>query len=163
MSRRPLIIHNPNLQTLRQRYAYAALTLAFWILWFYLWTPLITLVAWLLGADRFYDTMIGRGGIDMLMSMLGLFGLVILSMGTVFGGWALYNRWRVRGRDKRRGSPAVSDAELGEYFTLTPEQLALLRDSRRAVVAHDADGRINGLSAADSTDEDRSSRTGTES
>lgn len=160
MSRRPLIIQNPNMQTLRQRYAYAALTLLFWLLWIYLWTPLITFVAWIFGAERFYDTMIGHGGIDMLKSMLGMFGLIVLGMGAVFGGWALYNRWLVRGRDKRRGSPPVTDTELCERFTLAPEQLELLRATRRTVVTHDAAGNISDLRTEDASAYP-SGRTGT--
>ncbi|MDR2878066.1 MAG: poly-beta-1,6-N-acetyl-D-glucosamine biosynthesis protein PgaD [Chromatiales bacterium] len=147
MSRRPLIIQNAQLQTSRQRYAYAVLTLVFWVIWLYLWTPLITLVAWLFGAERFYDAMIVQGGIELVKSLIGIFSLLILGMGTVFGGWAVYNRWLVRGRDKRRGSPPVTDIELCEHFQITAEQLQILRSSRHAVVAHNDDGNISKLRA----------------
>lgn len=146
MSKQPLIIENPGLQTLRQRYAFAALTLIFWVIWFYLWMPIITLVAWLFGAERFYETMIARSGIDMLVGLLGLYGLVILIMGTVLGGWAWYNRWLVRGRDKRRGSGVIEQTEIEAFFKVSPEQSGIARGARRVVIEHDEDGQIKTVS-----------------
>lgn len=149
MSRQPLIIQNPSLQTLKQRYAFAALTLVFWLVWFYLWTPVITLLAWLFGADRFYETMIARSGIDMLVGLLGLYGLVILSMGIVLGGWAWYNRLRVRGRDKRRGSAAILPVEVNAFFMLSQEQADIARRGRRVVIEHDEDGQVRDVRTAE--------------
>lgn len=142
MSKQPLIIENPGLQTLRQRYAYAALTLIFWVVWFYLWMPIITLFAWLFGADRFYETMIAHSGIDMLAGLLGLYGLVILSMGAILGGWAWYNRLLVRGRDKRRNSAPADPAELDVFFGVSPEQSDIARRARQVVIEHDESGGI---------------------
>lgn len=156
--RRPLIIENPGLQTLRQRYAFAALTLIFWVIWFYLWMPVITLVAWLFGADRFYETMIAHSGMDLLVSLLGLYGLVILSMGTILGGWAWYNRLRVRGRDKRRSSTPIDAAGLDAFFGTRPEQSSLARGARRVVIEHDEDGKIREIHAGHPKDPTTPSR-----
>lgn len=145
MSKPPLIIENPGLQTLRQRYAYAALTLIFWVVWFYLWMPIITLFAWLFGADRFYETMIAHSGMDLLFDLLGLYGLIILSMGAILGGWAWYNRLRVRGRDKRRGSATVGSDEMESFFMVEPEQLDAARRGKRVVIEHDEDGKVQGI------------------
>ena len=41
-----LIIDKPALQALPDRLVWAAVTAVFWLIWFYLWLPWITLVAW---------------------------------------------------------------------------------------------------------------------
>ncbi|MCC6209165.1 MAG: poly-beta-1,6-N-acetyl-D-glucosamine biosynthesis protein PgaD [Gammaproteobacteria bacterium] len=142
MSKRPLIIENPELQTLRQRYAFAALTLFFWVLWFYLWIPVISLLAWLFGAERFYQAMIVNSGLDTLLDLLGLYSVVILVMGAILSSWAWYNQIRFRGREKRRASPSVTADEIQSFFALRTEQLDLARYAKHVVIEHDEDGKV---------------------
>jgi len=148
MSKRPLIIENPELQTPRQRYTFAALTLLFWIVWFYLWIPVVSLLAWLFGAERFYQAMITRSGLEALVELLGLYALIILIMGVIFTGWAWYNQLRVRGRDKRRASATVTPAEIGSFFMLKPEQLDVARYAKHVVIEHDEHGHVKDVRVA---------------
>ncbi len=148
MSKRPLIIENPELQTPQQRYVFAAITFLFWILWFYLWIPIISLLAWLFGAERFYKAMIVHSGLDTLLELLGLYSVVILIMGAVLAGWAWYNQIRFRSREKRRASPVVAAEEMRTFFLLEPAQFDLARDARRLVIEHDEHGRVKDIRAA---------------
>lgn len=145
MSKRPLIIDNPELQTPRERYAFAALTLVFWIVWFYLWIPVVSLLAWLFGAERFYQAMITHSGLDALIELLGLYSIIILVMGVILAAWAWYNQVRVRGRDKRRSSITVTPAEVGSFFALKPEQLDLARYAKHVVIEHDEHGQVKDI------------------
>lgn len=145
MSKRPLIIENPELQTPQQRYAFAVVTLIFWIVWFYLWIPVVSLLAWLFGAERFYQAMITHSGLDALIELLGLYSIIILVMGVILAGWAWYNQLRVRGRDKRRGSTTVTPAEVSSYFALKPEQLDVARYAKHVVIEHDEHGGIRDI------------------
>src|ERR1017187_7341901 len=43
------IIDRPSLQTARQRLIYGSVTLGFWVLWIYLWLPIVGLIGWALG------------------------------------------------------------------------------------------------------------------
>jgi biofilm PGA synthesis protein PgaD len=145
MSKRPLIIDNPELQTPRQRYAFAAVTLVFWVLWFYLWIPIVSLLAWLFGAERFYQEMISKSGLDALIEILGLYAIIILTMGIILSGWAWYNQLRFRGHDKRRASAVVTPAEAASFFALKPEQLDLARYAKHVVIEHDDHGNIRDI------------------
>jgi biofilm PGA synthesis protein PgaD len=142
---RPLIIESPNLQDLRQRYAFAALTLVFWVVWFYLWIPLVSLVAWLMGIEVFYDQMILLDGLRGLRDLLGWYGLVIALLGLSLGGWAWYNFKRFGGREKRRDSPLLEPEAIAGHFGLTEGQLAAAKSAQRLVIVHDDGGWVSEL------------------
>jgi biofilm PGA synthesis protein PgaD len=143
--KRPLIIENPELQTPRQRYTFAVVTFIFWIVWFYLWIPIVSLIAWLFGAERVYQAMVVHSGFQPLLQLLGLYSIIILVMGLLLGGWAWYNQVRVRGRDKRRNSAVVTAAEIGTFFLLQPEQLDVARYAKHVVIEHDEQGKVKDI------------------
>ena len=133
----PLIIESPDLQELRQRYAFAALTLVFWVVWFYLWTPLVSLVAWLFGLDLLYNEMVLFDGWHALQDLLGWYALVIVLLAFILGSWAWYNLKRFGVRDKRRQAPAVTPSEVAGHFGLPEGDLAAIKSARRVVISHD--------------------------
>ena len=145
MSRRPLIIETPDLQGLRQRYASAILTLMFWFLWFYLWIPVLSLLAWLLGLEAFYREMILFEGFYGERHLLARYGLTILLIGSGYLAWALYNQFRFRGRERRHRHRRVDRETLAGDFGITPTDVARLQEGRRLTITHDATGRIRGI------------------
>ncbi|MFQ5488183.1 MAG: poly-beta-1,6-N-acetyl-D-glucosamine biosynthesis protein PgaD [Gammaproteobacteria bacterium] len=145
MKRQPLIIDTPSLQSLRQRYAYALITLLFWVLWFYLWIPVISLVAWLLSADVFYREMIRLDGLYGLLDLLGWYGLVIASIAVFYSGWALYNQFRFRGKNRRQEQPEVEPLELADAFNIEPALILPLQEAKRLLIVHDEQGEIRGI------------------
>ena len=142
MKHPPLIIDTPSLQSLRQRYAYAFLTLIFWVLWFYLWIPVISLVAWLLGIKVFYREMIVLEGLQGLVDLLGWYGLTIAVIAVCYTGWALYNQFRFRGRNRRHEQPEVEPLEVANSFDIEPALILPLQEAKRILIAHDEQGRI---------------------
>ncbi len=140
--KQPLIIETPSLQSLRQRYAYALLTLAFWVLWFYLWIPVISLVAWLLGVKAFYREMIFLDGLHEQQELLIWYGLTIAIVGICYISWALYNQFRFRGRERRLTPPVVTVEELAGDFDLDPALVSTLQEAKRIRIVHDEQGRI---------------------
>ena len=142
----PHIIQRPDLQTLRQRFGYSFLTLLFWLIWFYLWIPLLSLGGWAFGVELFYDEMIVRDGLQAQIELLGLYFLVIFLISATLGVWALVNLWRFRGNE-RRGARPVADAEvLANDFSVTREQVESWRGCKRLIISHDADGNIVAVS-----------------
>ena len=141
----PLIIESPDLQELRQRYAFAALTFVFWVVWFYLWTPLVSLVAWLFGLDLLYDEMAVFDGWRALQELLGWYALVIFLLALILGSWAWYNLKRFGRREKRRQAPTVTPSEVAGHFGLPEEDLATIKTAHRVVISHDDSGRICGI------------------
>ncbi len=138
----PHIIQRPDMQTLRQRFGYSFLTFLFWVIWFYLWIPLLSLAGWLFGVEIFYDEMVVREGLQTLLDLLGLYVLVIFLISATLGIWAAVNLWRFRGKERRSARVAVDDASLADDFGVTTEQVACWRQSRRLLMSHDEQGNI---------------------
>lgn len=140
--KKPLIIHSPSLQSLQQRYASAVFTFIFWLLWFVLWTPLITLVGWLMGFDVFYLEIFELEGYEALLADLNIFLLWVALFGGGLGVWALYNYLRFRGVDRRTAVSPVTCRQLADYFELDESVVRQHRDSQWLAVSFDPDGRI---------------------
>jgi biofilm PGA synthesis protein PgaD len=140
--KQPLIIESPDLQTLRQRYTYAALTLFFWIFWFYLWIPVISLIAWLLGIETFYDQMVVQAGLEAFSELLDLYITVIMALGVTLIGWALYNQIRFRGKERRTLQPNVSKNEVAQFFELDPILTTRLQQAKYIELGHNEQGQL---------------------
>ena len=82
------IIERSDLQSPRQRTLSGALTLAFWAFWFYLWLPVLALLAWALGVQQAFKYMVVLGGYHEVIRLLGLYSLIIL----LLGGGLVYGR-----------------------------------------------------------------------
>lgn len=138
----PHIIQRPDLQTLRQRFGDSFLTFLFWLAWFYLWIPLISLGAWAFGVNLFHDEMVVSAGLQALIELLGLYFLVIFLISATLGIWALINLWRFRGNERRGAQPIVDEAALANDFGVTSEKIVAWQRCKRLVISHDADGNI---------------------
>jgi biofilm PGA synthesis protein PgaD len=140
-----LIIETPHLQNLRQRYGFATLTLLFWVLWLYMWLPLISLVAWFFGMKVFYFHMIELGGYVGLMELLGWYTLTVLLIAIVFGAWMLVNLFRFRGKERRRPIQHVKDQQVADYFGVDSEYLSRFSSARSVIVHQTKDGQITSI------------------
>lgn len=138
-----LIIENPALQSTGQKVLYGTLTVVFWAIWIYLWLPLITLAGWSFGLFRFMDIMVVRDGLTALRGVLMFYLFVVAVMGGSLILWALYNRIRFSGRERRtsrrdeHSSPHIARA-LGKR-----ESVVLIWQNQKTLrVSHHPDGRI---------------------
>ncbi|WP_404356522.1 poly-beta-1,6-N-acetyl-D-glucosamine biosynthesis protein PgaD [Methylotuvimicrobium sp. KM1] len=139
---KPLIIDSPSLQSLKQKYISAALTFIFWILWFYLWIPVITLLGWWAGADMFYLQMIELGGVELLFQDLAFILKCIALLGGSLAVWAAYNYYRFRNLDRRTPLPNVSNEALARHFGIDPKSLTDLQNAKFITVQFDDNGKI---------------------
>jgi biofilm PGA synthesis protein PgaD len=139
---RPLIFERPELQAPRQRVVFGALTLAFWMLWVYLWLPVISLVAWYFGGSTVYREMVSRSGYEAVVELLAVYGAIV---GILAGGlvlWALYNWARFSSRERRRALPALTLQETADRFRLSAPQLGQWQKAKRVLVHRSEDGDI---------------------
>ena len=139
----PIILRD-HLQSPQQRTINGVLTVAFWAFWFYLWLPLLALLAWTLGMQQAYKYMIVLGGYHDVIKLLAIYRLVIVLLGGALLAWAGYNIRRFSGVEHRTGSPAVTPKEIARDFGM--DQLAVERwqAARYLHVTHDERGRIAG-------------------
>jgi len=127
------IIERSDLQSPRQRTLSGALTLAFWALWFYLWLPVLALLAWALGVQQAFKYMVVLGGYHEVIRLLGLYSLIILLLGGGLVLWASYNIIRFHGVE--RAPPTCHHAiEIGRDFGQDPKSVARWQSEHRLYV-----------------------------
>ena len=136
------IIERSDLQSPRQRTLSGALTLAFWAFWFYLWLPVLALLAWTLGVQQAFKYMVVLGGYHEVIRLLGLYSLIILLLGGGLVLWAIYNIIRFHGVERRTANQPVTPTEIGRDFGKDPKSVARWQSERRLYVTHDQEGRI---------------------
>ena len=123
-------INMPTLLPRRRRVADAILTALMWAFYSYLWAPLISLVAWLLGFEFAYDVLVRAGGLELLRDVILFYGTMVALIFIVVSGWSAVNRSRFADHNRRKAIRVVTEEEISDYFGLEAEQLATMRDSQ---------------------------------
>ncbi len=141
-------IDAPHLLSQRRRFGDAIATGVMWILYSYLWAPLISLLAWLLGFEFAYDVMVRAGGVDALKDALWWYGVVLASIFVAVAVWSAINRRRFAERNRRQSGQYVSDTRIAEYFALQQGALQKMRSSRIMSLSFDAKGCIEQINAS---------------
>jgi biofilm PGA synthesis protein PgaD len=129
-SERKLHINVPALLPRRRRVADAVLTALMWAFYSYLWAPLISLVAWLLGFEFAYDVLVRAGGLQLLQDVIVFYGVSVALIFIAVSGWSIINRSRFAHHNRRKAIRAVTEEEISDYFGITAEQLATMRNSQ---------------------------------
>ena len=140
-----LIIERPELQTPQQRYIFSLLTLAFWGIWFYLWLPLLSLFAWLLGFEFFYESMIRQNGFESLLALVGWYGLVVGASALMLVLWSAYNLTRFQGKNKRTTNISVTSEQMAGFFQIEESAVQLCQQEKRVAFEFDQDGSIRSI------------------
>lgn len=141
--KRPLIIHSPSLQSLQQRYVSALFTFIFWMIWIFLWTPLVTLVGWLSGLDLIYIQMIELEGFSDITEDFGGFLICVAIIGSVLGFWALYNFLRFKDIERRAAITPVNNQQLAAFFGVEVKKLDGQQKAQCLSISFDDQGNIN--------------------
>jgi biofilm PGA synthesis protein PgaD len=137
------LIERPDLQSVQQRTLYGLLTLIFWGMWFYLWLPLIALLAWMLGMQQAFKYMVVLDGYKDVIRLIGMYGLIILLLGGGLVLWAVYNIVRFRGVERRTEALPVTAKEIGQHFEQDPKSVAVWQGEQSLYVTHNHSGHID--------------------
>jgi|GEM_PF-2044813 len=143
--RAPLIIEKPEGLLSARKLTNYALTFLWWSVWGHFMLPLLTLLLWMSGFRRFSEELLGRGGLDALVSRLPLYATVVAVLCGTLVGWALLNWWRFAQHDRRHAHQSVSPKLLAHSYGVAPEELGRWQSARRLVVSHDPNGRPTGV------------------
>lgn len=135
-------IDAPHLVTHRRRISDTVMTAIMWIIYSYLWAPIISLLAWLLGIEFAYDVMVRAGGAEGLVDVLIFYGMVLACIIVVVTAWSGVNRYRFAGHDRRQSVVDVPDERIAAHFALAPEDFDRIRNSRVANIVISPDGRV---------------------
>ena len=119
------------------------LTLVMWGLYVYLWIPLITFGAWLVGFERFYEIMIVYGGLDVVMNLLDWYALAIILIAACIVSWSGINYHRFHNKDRRYAAPSTEAGEISAFFSVLETEVDRVKTSRRLLIELDELGYIS--------------------
>jgi biofilm PGA synthesis protein PgaD len=139
-----LIIQRPELQPRAQRAIYGTVTAVAWVVWAYLWLPLVTLVAWYFGVRAFIREIVIPDQAVLLFTAV-VYVLIIILLGGTLLLWSQYNLRRFGGEDRRAASPPVARHEVLGWFQIPETTLDTLQQSGSMVVEHGEHGDVTGV------------------
>jgi biofilm PGA synthesis protein PgaD len=140
-----LIIDRPDLKSMPFLLGEQLLTLIFWGFWFYLWLPLISILAWAFGFHILYSHIVALGGFEGFLKQLHVFFGGIFFASGILALWSLYNLKRY-GAYNRRTEVFTTDHEaLEKFFSLSSDQLRTMHQAKRLTVSFSEDGSITGV------------------
>lgn len=143
-------IDAPELLTTRQQLTGTLVTGVMWVLYAYLWLPLVSLLAWILGFEFAYDVMIRAGGAAHLGTVLFWYAIAITTIFIAFGAWSLSNLLRFGGHNRRGNFDRIEDQSFIAFFGISEEELERLRTSRSLTLELDAVGAIREIADGES-------------
>lgn len=136
----PPIIDRPERQGRGRRTLFTVLTGTAWLIYFYLWLPLITLLAWVLGVRTAYGRLyLEQNAVDPFL-LLAL-PVIALVCAVVLLAWAEYNRARFGGEDRRKAVPSIGNEAVALALGADTATAAALRGGRNMTLALDEQAR----------------------
>jgi len=136
----PPVIVRPERLARQQRALQRAATLLAWSAYAWLWVPLVTLVAWVLGLQAGWDRLyLQRNAVDPFI--LAALPIIALLCGLLLIGWAEYNRARFTDADRRLRRSDVADAAVRERLQAPAQVMHTLRRHRVVTVRMDEQAR----------------------
>jgi biofilm PGA synthesis protein PgaD len=157
-----LIIRRPDLQPKAERLVWSVVTLIAWGVWFYLWLPAVSLVAWFFGVHVFIEYMLVDEAQNYLPS-LGTYGVIVLTFAAVMMSWSVYNWGRFGRRNRRKLAPRVETAEIAEFFQLQMDELIGAQKHRILVIHLSPEGHIEEFTPRSVPDDTSGDRTAAQS
>ena len=131
----PHLINNPERQSTSRRTVFGVLTAIAWVVYAYLWLPLVTLLVWWLGIKTTYvELYLREQRIDTFLLLV--VPLIMVFAGIVLVGWAEYNRNRFQDQqDRREPMPDVTHAEIAANMGAALSLANALQQARYGSVA----------------------------
>ena len=124
---RPLIIERSDLQTAGQRWGFRSLTFVMWVAWFYLFIPLLSVVAWAVGMTLVYEVLVQNLELTELWGMLTRYATGIGVLSGIYMLWAVSSFIRFRRMERRKLAPVIPDHLYAHSHNLADEELSRLR------------------------------------
>lgn len=138
-----LIIDTPKFQSLRLKYSSALLTMLFWIIWFYLWVPLITLFGWWFQIDVFQHQMVTLGGYQSFLDELPTLVISISILVSLLAIWGAYNYIRFKGTERRKALRPVELHDLLDTFSISEDELVAIQAGKIIEIDFEQKGSIH--------------------
>ncbi len=139
-----LIIERPELQPRAQRAIYGTVTAVAWVVWAYLWLPLVTLIAWYFGVRAFIREIVIPDQMTLFLTAVTYVTVIIVLGGSLLV-WSQYNLRRFGDAERRTAPIPVSREEVLAWFEIPAETLDEMRSGGSVVVEHGDEGNVTGV------------------
>lgn len=137
----PEIIYRPDLQPPARRALFSGITFVAWLMWFYLFLPLLSVGAWWFGVESFREYMLDPVQSGYLLTLIGYAAVVAVTALTIIG-WSRYNQIRFGGPDRRRPLPAVTNEMMQEKFHLDADLLERIQGAKTIELEFGEGGKL---------------------
>jgi poly-beta-1,6-N-acetyl-D-glucosamine biosynthesis protein PgaD len=127
------IIDNPGFRSILRNIGELTFTSAMWVLWVYLFFPIINILLWLLGVGTFYEKVIAHSDYLRLLDLVRNCGGAVVGIFLVLWFWGFYNYRRFGKRNRRTGGKPVAPEKMAEFFDVPPEQVAAMQQEKQIV------------------------------
>lgn len=135
----PYVINTPHKVSRTTHTLYNTITFLAWLLYAYLWLPVVTLIAWVLGARTgFIELYVRDNALD--PTLVVTLPLLLLLCAAVLIGWAEWNRLRFSDRDRRGERAPVTQHDVFERLGADSALGQSLAHAKNAVLTLDDHG-----------------------
>lgn len=139
----PYITHPREPAPGRVRTVQGVVTLLAWIVYAWLWLPVITVIAWMLGVRTSYVELFVRN-YEFDRDTFGILFTLAVVATVVLIGWAEYNRHKFSGRDRRAPAQNVAMDDIATTLGAPPELARQLAHAKSITLAMGDDARPMG-------------------
>ena len=124
------IIDNPSLRSVLRNFGELTFTTVMWVLWVYLFFPIINIILWALGITSFYKKVIVQSEYLEFMDLLQNCGLTVFGIFLLLCFWSVYNYRRFGKRNRRFNSTMAAPEEMAEFFDVSVDRVFELRQQK---------------------------------
>jgi poly-beta-1,6-N-acetyl-D-glucosamine biosynthesis protein PgaD len=124
------IIDNPSLRSVLRRFGEWIFTTVMWVLWAYLFFPIINIILWALGIASFYEKVVEPYDYFQLLDLVQNCGLMVLGIFLLLWFWGVYNYRRFGRRNRRFDSTMADPGEMAEFFDVSVDRVLELRQQK---------------------------------
>jgi biofilm PGA synthesis protein PgaD len=126
------------------RTLYGVITLIAWIAYAYLWLPVITVLAWMLGIRTTYTELyVQRYDVD--RDIFGILVVLAVVATVMLVGWAEYNRHKFGGKDRRAAPSNVTGEDIALAMQASPDVALRMARAKSVTLTMDEHGRPMGI------------------
>jgi poly-beta-1,6-N-acetyl-D-glucosamine biosynthesis protein PgaD len=104
-----------------------------WVVWVYLFLPILNIILWLLGYSVFYFEIMEKVGYLELFALLEKMGWSIVIVFVVMRTWGYYNYWRFGRRSRRKAMPPATAEQFAEHFQISPEDVERIKGKKELI------------------------------
>ncbi|MCP4748065.1 MAG: poly-beta-1,6-N-acetyl-D-glucosamine biosynthesis protein PgaD [Desulfobacteraceae bacterium] len=124
------IENNPDLRSFMRNGAEFSFTTAMWVLWIYLFLPLVSLAVWLSGSHYVYIFIFKEATLIKLMQLCINMCWVVVIVFILLRGWGYYNYFVFGKKNRRINHSTLPIAKLASRFSVSEDEARSLKNKK---------------------------------